>query len=179
MLAPMRYKSFVWPNNPKNYTVSFQRQTALHKVLYGDDILEDLGTSCRCMRGEGEFFGPEAYENFRKLAAVFQEDGPGVLFHPTWMTTSAYFTELSLKQEPRTDYVAYAFSFVESVGSTQMVQVDATASAAAEVYYTVCQGDSLWSIGSRYGLSTAELLALNPSLANANELQVGGKVRVA
>lgn len=175
----MRYKSFVWPNNPKSCTLSFQRQTALHKVLYGDDILEDLGTGCRCMRGEGEFFGPDAYETFRRLAAVFQEEGPGVLFHPTWMTTSAYFTELSLKQEPQTDYVAYSFCFVESRGSTQMTRVDTTARSLTEVYCTVGEGDSLWSIGARYDLTVAQLLELNPNLSNANELQVGGKVRVA
>jgi len=182
MLAPMRYKNFVWPNNPKNYTISFERQTAVHKIPYGAYVMEDLGRSCRCMRGEGEFFGPDAYENFKKLATVFYEDGPGTLFHPTWMTTSAYFTELKLRQEPQRDYVAYSFAFVEGFPSgdaARMRPVDAGASAGQEAaYYTVQGGDSLWRIAEDHGTTVAELLRLNPHISNANNITVGGKLRV-
>lgn len=180
MLAPMRYKSFVWPNNPKHYSISFERQTALHKIPHGTYILEDLGRSCRCMRGQGEFFGPEAYETFKKLANVFYEEGPGVLFHPTWMTTAAYFTQLQLTQEPRTDYVAYAFTFVEGVDEvSQMTLQQASASQPTqERYHTVSAGESLWSVAQQYGVQVSRLLALNPQLANANDLRAGEAVRV-
>lgn len=39
-----------------------------------------------------------------------------MLVHPVWQTASAYFTELTLTQEPRDDYVAYRFTFCEAPG---------------------------------------------------------------
>ena len=65
----------------------------------------------RVLRGEGVFAGEGAYEQFRKLAAVFQEDGPGLLVHPVWQTERARFASLQVTEEPLPDYVRYRFEF--------------------------------------------------------------------
>lgn len=186
MLAPMRYKNFTWPHNPKTYSIRYERQTALHKVPMGIYTMEDMGRTCRVMEGEGEFFGPDAYATFKKLASVFYEQGAGTLFHPVWMTTSAYFTALKLTQEPREDYVAYAFQFREGFdGYAPMTRIWENNAAAEEKqettatqYHTVVSGDTLWGIGVKYGKSVQELLKLNPEIANPNLIGVGQKVRV-
>lgn len=183
MLAPMRYKNFTWPHNPKTYSISYERQTAVHKVPMGIYTMEDLGRTCRVMRGEGEFFGPGAYDTFKKLATVFYDNGPGTLFHPVWMTTSAYFTDLRLTQEPREDYVAYAFAFREGFsgyGGMQKISPSAAEDVAEgeKTYHTVVSGDTLWAIGRKYGVTLAQILALNPEISNPNRIQVGQKVRV-
>ena len=49
----MRYKSFIWPNDPRTYTLSCQRQTALHKIPMGGFVVQDLGRTGTVMRGEG------------------------------------------------------------------------------------------------------------------------------
>lgn len=191
MLTAMRFRSFIWPNNPSRYTVSFARETALHKAPMGAYAMQDLGRTCRVMRGEGEFFGPDAYETFRQLAAEFYKAGPGLLVHPVWQTASAYFTKLELTQEPRRDYVAYAFEFRESwpsaAGLTKVEGSDGgsgtvtggtAAAAAGGKYHTVVLGDTLWGIGKTYGKTVAELVALNPQIANPNLIYVGQEVRV-
>lgn len=190
MLAPMRYKNFTWPHNPKTYSIGYERQTAVHKVPMGVYTIQDMGRTCRVMRGEGEFFGKDAYATFKKLATVFYDTGPGTLFHPVWMTTSAYFTELKLTQEPREDYVAYSFAFREGFtgyGGMEKVWepkkgIPAAASAAAQTtaaqYHTVVSGDTLWGIGVKYGKTVPELLKLNPDISNPNLIRVGQKVRV-
>lgn len=43
MLAPMRYKTFVWPHNPRTYTITYARDTAVHKVPMGVYTMQDLG----------------------------------------------------------------------------------------------------------------------------------------
>lgn len=191
MLTAMRFRSFIWPNNPSRYSVSFARETALHKAPMGAYAMQDLGRTCRVMRGEGEFFGPDAYETFRRLAAEFYKTGPGLLVHPVWQTASAYFTKLELTQEPRSDYVAYSFEFRESwpttAGLTRVEGSDsgtaagpaitADASAGAR-YHTVVLGDTLWDIGKAYGKTVSELVALNPQIANPNLIYVGQEVRV-
>ena len=112
-LASMRYKSFVWPHNPRVYSIEFERAMALNKIPFGRYVLQNLGLTRRVMRGEGEFQGADAYEQFKKLATVFYEETPGTLVHPLWDTTTAWLVELRLEQEPRPDYVKYSFTFWE------------------------------------------------------------------
>ena len=110
----MRYKDYVWPHNPRVYTIEYKRTMGARKVPFGRYHLQDLGPAQRVMRGEGEFVGEGAYGEFKKLATVFYAGGPGLLVHPVWQTSNAYFVELSLTQEPRADYVRYHFTFWES-----------------------------------------------------------------
>ena len=170
----MRYKSFIWPNDPRTYTLSCQRQTALHKIPMGGFVVQDLGRTGTVMRGEGEFFGAGAYDTFRRLLQVFQQQGPGLLLHPMWQTGRAYFTRLQLTQEPRSNYVAYAFEFCEASDGAQRAS-----GAQAKGYYVMQEADTLWSVAQRYDLSVRQLLAMNPEIANPNRVRAGQKVRIA
>lgn len=67
LLTPMRYKDYTWPHNPTTYSITYERQVALHKVPFGRYYMQDLGQSCRVMRGEGVFYGEGAYAEFKKL----------------------------------------------------------------------------------------------------------------
>lgn len=184
----MRYKDFVWPHNPRVYSIGFRRTMGADKVPFGRYALQDLGPEQRVMEGEGEFVGENAYQLFKQLATVFYDDGPGLLVHPVWQTSNAYFVELSLTQEPRADYVRYHFTFWESYDGhstgTRVTGGGQQESAAggggqAEQWYTVARGDTMWGIARRYGMSLTALVALNPQIKNPNLILVGQKVRVA
>ncbi len=180
-MEPMQFKSFVWPHNPRTYTIDFTRQTALQKIPMGEYNLQDLGRSCRQMHGEGEFYGPEAYDTFKALATVFYEGGPGVLIHPVWQTANAYLVELELRQEPRRDYVAYRFVFqecLEEVTGLKPVQPGSAVVPGAS-YHTAQVGETFWHIAAQYDLTYEELMALNPELRNPNLVLAGERVRVA
>ena len=164
-LAAMRYKDYVWPHNPRVYTIRYERSMGERKVPFGRYVLQDLGPAKRVMRGEGEFVGEGAYQEFKKLASVFYEDGPGLLVHPVWQTSNAFFVELSLKQEPRADYVRYTFAFWEGY--------------EGRVWHTVQRGETMWGIARDNGLSLTQLIALNPQIKNPNLILVGEKVRLA
>ncbi len=190
-LTPMRYKNYVWPHNPRVYTIDYQRVMAENKVPFGRCQLQDMGMTKRVMRGEGEFVGEDAYFQFGQLATVFYDDGPGLLVHPIWQTASAYFVELRVEQEPRPDYVRYSFVFWERfppyVTSIRRVEGSNTleetkkdnASGSQTQWHTVVRGDTLWKLANLYGLSLSELVALNPEIKNPNLIYVGQKVRVS
>jgi prophage DNA circulation protein len=196
-LTPMRYKTYTWPYNPKTYSIHYERKMAVHKIPFGRYALEDLGLTRRVMEGEGEFTGEGAYEEFKKLASVFYQSGPGALSHPVWQSAKAYFVNLELTQEPKKDYVRYAFTFWEDYDgdsaqltavtaspSTAAVSTGTTASAAettttaAAQYHRATQGETLWSIAADWGLSAGEILVLNTQLKNPNNVTVGTLVRV-
>lgn len=185
-LRPMQYKGFLWPHNPRTYTITYDRQVAVHKVPFGRYAMQDLGMTHRVMRGEGEFVGPEAYDTFRALASVFYEGGPGTLLHPVWQSAQVYFVALALTQEPRKDYVRYTFTFWETYsryrdtlapagasdeGSAPQTEGGTTAPGGRT--HTVVQGETLWGIAQAWGVTLGELLAKNPQLKNPNVIQPG------
>lgn len=189
-LTPMRFKNYVWPHNPATYTIRYQREVAVHKVPFGRYCMQDLDLGNRIMEGEGEFSGQGAYDEFRKLAVVFYDKGQGLLVHPVWMTTNAYFMALSLAQEPRPDYVRYTFEFWETFDGYDKFQIDqeasdrntaqqgGTAASGGSVYYTVVKGDTLWGIANRYGISLQTLIANNPQIKNPNLIYPGNQVKI-
>ena len=185
ILAPMRYRDFVWPHNPRVYSIDYERKMAVNKVPFGTYYLQDLGRSRRIMRGEGEFVGENAYAQFGQLANTFYEEGPGILVHPLWQTAKAYFVALRLEQEPRPDYVRYSFEFWEAIDtySGQVKGLSAPTAqsggqTAGEKRHTVAAGDTLWALANRYGLSLERLLELNPQIKNPNLIYPGDEVRV-
>ena len=189
LLTPMRYKDYIWPHNPATYSITFERQVALHKVPFGRYCMQDLGMGGRVMRGQGEFSGEDAYDEFKKLAAVFYEDGPGLLIHPLWQSSNAYFTALKLEQEPLPDYVRYSFEFRErydgyndsltSLGTSDGGTTQDTQQApetTPKTTYTVVSGDTLWGIAKRHNVALENLLRVNPGIKNPNLIHVGEKV---
>lgn len=185
-LMPMRYKDYIWPYNPATYSITYERQVAVHKVPFGRYYMQDLGMGCRVMRGQGEFAGEGAYDEFKKLATVFYGGGPGVLVHPVWQIANAYFTSLKLEQEPLPDFVRYSFEFRERYDgySEEMSALDAGGEAAAQTagsagqenVYTVVSGDTLWGIAHRYDVALEELLRANPGIKNPNLIRIGDRV---
>ena len=191
LLSPMRFKNFVWPHNPRVYSIAFERKRAAHKIPFGLHYLQSLGQTRRVLRGEGEFAGEDAYDTFKTLATVFYEETPGVLVHPVWMTTTAWFAALELRQAPRRDYVAYSFEFWEVEGgagtptlSTRPLEQPGTegggapAAGADAQYHVVVRGDTLWEIARRYGVALERVVELNPSIRNPNLIYPGQKVRL-
>ena len=185
MLLAMQYKTFVWANNPKSYTLSCERLTAAHKIPLGDYCVQDLGRSCTVLRGEGEFFGAGAYTQFRRLLEVFRSPGAGMLRHPVWQCSRAYFTRLELAQEPREEYVAYSFEFCDAGEEQAAPEVTALASQTADSAaenrartVTVRTGDTLWALCRTYNLTMQQMLAYNPQIRDPDLIYAGEELRI-
>lgn len=190
ILTPMRYKDYTWPHNPRVYSVERKRRLAVHPVPFGRCVIQELGGMYRILQGEGEFVGQGAYEQFRQLAAVFQQEGAGLLVHPVWQTERAWFVSLTVEEEPLPDYVRYRFEFWEDWtgydGGLREVETAVSTPAAEAVtaehgqqersVYTVRKGDTLWGIAKRYGVTLTALIAANPQIKNPNLIYPGDRV---
>lgn len=178
-LAPMRYKDYTWPHNPRVYEIGFSRSIVCRKVPFGAYVLQNMGRVCRVLRGEGEFVGEGAYNEFKKLATVFYDNRPGILVHPTWQEANAYFVSLKLREVPTENYVAYSFEFWESFDQygdvTEAGQYGYGEPGTS--YHVLKNGESFWSVAAKYG-GAVRLLQLNPNLRNINSLQPGTRLKI-
>lgn len=174
MLTAMQFDTFVWPHNPRIYSIGFSRSTVIHKLPFGTYTVEDLGRGARIMEGEGEFYGKDAYATFRRLASLFYRQMPGVLLHPLWQSSSVYFDMLKLMEEPQENYLRYAFRFVEAPTFSAV-----SAQQTAPSSLTLSAGDTLWSVAKQHGLTVQELLHRNPNYATCNDARTGEVVRLA
>lgn len=193
-LQPMRYKNYVWPHNPRSYSITYHRRLTAREVPYGYYVLQNLGQGMRVMKGSGEFVGEGAYEEFKRLATVYYDGGEGVLVHPCWQSAHVYFAALSLAQAPRPDYVLTPLNSGRAVicmnrscrkqQRAPRLHLGPSAgsgggrTAGQVCYHTVRKGETLWGIARRYGISLEVLLEWNPGIKNPNYITMGQKVRV-
>lgn len=167
MLASMRFKTYVWPHNPKTFETEYRRKIVQHRIPFSGIVSQNMGTDACVFRGEGEFAGQYAYKRFAELAAVFYEDTPGVLSHPLWPSANVYFTKLQLLQEPQEDYVRYSFEFEECLSGEKSPLGSEYITRATRI---VKPGETLGSIAAESNMSLSELIVLNPEIKNANML---------
>ena len=185
MLAPMQYRNFVWPNNPRVFEVEYRRTLHSYKLPFSGYVVQDLGLQNKIIRGEGEFVGSQAYESFRRLAALFEENKGGRLVHPVWPAMRAYFAKLSLRQEPKEDYISYSFEFWEYLGSSfseAAGAIDDTdygeplADISRVRYYSAGDNDTLRSIALSKGVELSVLQELNPDITSSDAVISYGRL---
>ena len=189
-LTPMRFKGYVWPHNPKNFEITERRRLAVNPVPFGKYTVMDMGVDQRVLKGEGEFVGENAYDEFLKLKEVFDEGTAGILVHPVWQSMRVWFSSLSIRQEPMADFVSYAFEFVaddviknddtsqESNGEIIEGGVPNGTVIGSPKTYTVRSGDTLWGIAMDHGMTLAQIIALNPQIKNPNLISIGQTVYI-
>lgn len=184
-LSPLKYKNYTWPSNPATYSLRFEKDIAVHNYPYTNiNEVDDLGMKPREVSGEGEFIGPGAYDEFKKLASVFYSKGAGPLIHPIWQIQQAIFTHLQAEQEPTPDYVKYSFSFIEDTREiVKEVKQDNQSKLKEQPkvnpkIYIVKKGDTMWAIAKRNGISLKTLVAKNPQIKNPNLIYPGNKINL-
>lgn len=180
MLSSMKYKDFVWPNNPKTFEAELNRSLRSFKYPFSGFEVQDLGPQYRIFKGEGEFIGPDAYDSFRRLAASFSEGGSGWLEHPVWPPVKVYFSKLRMKEEPKCDYLSYSFEFIECSSDTSLTgYTEGSFDPSKSRYISALENDSFAAIAERCSVTQAALRLHNPQIASGATLEKGQLVRVS
>ncbi len=109
----LSYKTFVWPQNPHTYKEEYIR-TPHYKTVDQVAYFEGMSDMKQVITGKGVFFGDDAFNQFKKLALLFEDGDAGNLEHPIWGIRYCYFTNLQLTQEPKNNYVSYTFEFTRA-----------------------------------------------------------------
>lgn len=110
----MTFQTFSWPENPEKLQHTYEREPVYTKDGDGNRVFAEMGAGTLVIQGSGVFWGENACSDFGKLIALFEAGSCGILHDPTWGDCNAYLTELELTQEPRSEYVAYRFTFTRA-----------------------------------------------------------------
>lgn len=110
-MANLKFKNFVWPQDPDEYTERVRRTPVYEETAEGGIHFTGLSGVKRTITGAGVFQGPEAVENWKALETLAAKPSTGDLVHPVWGTRNCYFTELEMTSQPRPDVIHYRFTF--------------------------------------------------------------------
>ena len=172
-MNPMRFRDYVWPQNPETVTVARKKELGSYRVPGAGNIVQDLGCAGRTVSGSGRFTGQDCAGEFEKLAAAFAEEGPGLLCLPGFQPFPAVFASLSMKGEGGPDSLNYEFAFEEDSSEK------AEESVVAFQRSVLCSGgETLWELAALYGSDVDSLLAANPGIEWPNNLPAGTEVAI-
>ena len=172
-MNPMRFRDYRWPQNPETVTVARKKALGSYRIPGAGDVVQDLGCAGRAVSGSGRFTGPDCLAEYGRLAAVFSEEGPGLLCLPGLRPFPAVFSSLSMKGEGGPDCLRYEFAFSEdSSGKAEESEVTILRTV-------VCSGgETLWELAAATGSNVDSLLAANPGIEWPNALSAGTEVAI-
>ncbi|MBQ2927660.1 MAG: DNA circularization N-terminal domain-containing protein [Oscillospiraceae bacterium] len=113
-MAHLRYRTFVWPQNPEVYQENASREAQYH-TKDGVTYFDGMGQMRRIITGKGCFVGEQAFQKFKELLLLMEDGTMGDLEHPVWGIRNCYFTGLELLQEPKDNFVSYQFAFTQAL----------------------------------------------------------------
>lgn len=171
-LDVMKFKNYIWPHNPSNIDISVKRNLKEFAIPFKGSVIQDYGREKRIVSGSGQFFGDNSIEQFNSLFTLFKQGGQGYLSLPGMDSFLAIFKELNLIELSMTNIVNYSFEFWEDLNFNSL-NLD-----IQNQFYTILDGDSLWTIASKFDISIETLLALNSNIKKPNQLVIGEKVRL-
>lgn len=110
----MKFDDFTWPNNPESLEVTYHHEVDVLPNGVGTWTMQHLGRMGRVIKGEGTFFGTNAYSSFQALAKKFTLATPCVLTIPQLENVNAMLTDLVLEAQEGDNILRYRFTFVET-----------------------------------------------------------------
>lgn len=154
-LVPMRFKGVEWRHNPKEIVFECDKNIKELSSPNGTSYIQNMGRKNMTICGTGELYGSDCLEQFDRLLSLFKQGGQGVLAIPKITPVFAVFESLKIKGMPKPDLLEYCFVFREVMEKKQSDNLS---------LYTAKEGECLWDISYKFGISVDKLVRLNPSV---------------
>ena len=161
----MSFRDFIFPVNPYIIRISHKRSVSDRKIPFSDDVVSDMGLNSRIIKGEGEFFGSSAENDFRRLREM-HEKGEGMLYVPSQKSVYAYFSELELIGRDIEGVIKYSFTFIESREKKSIKEASGMISDGRH---------SLWDYSYISGTDIETLIELNPDVKRPDDMIPAGR----
>ncbi len=169
ILSLMSFGDYHWLHNPLELKIENRKLSHSRLFPSKGQKLYLNGNECRVIKGKGELVGVDCIERFRELYRVFEKGEKRVLSIPLFGPVYARFTALEILGDTTPDLLTYSFEFTEE-NSFSSKEVKESCEAL--------EGDTLFDIAYREGLSVDTLVSLNPQIKRPDELSNGEQVKL-
>lgn len=168
-LVPMRFKGVQWHHNPRE--LSFECDKTINELQspYGKSYIQNAGRKNMKIKGTGELYGSDCLDQFDKLLELFKQGGQGVLAIPHITPIFAVFESIKIVGSPKPEVLTYSFVFREVMESKRGQNL---------VSCVTQNGENLWDISYKYGISIDTLVSLNTQIKRPDVVDDGSVVRL-
>lgn len=168
----MRFMGYTLNHNPHTIEVIDLANISQEVVPFTLPVVLNIGLSAVTVKGEGVFYGKNAFDQYLKLRSLYKKCEIGVLSLSGINPFNAYLGKLELKCTPKDDYVEYKFIFVEVPDA--MPKENST----APEFYIAGNDEDLWDISLKCDVPIETLVKLNPHIKNPCCLSAEEKIRI-
>ena len=168
----MRFMGYTLHHNPHTLQVTNTANVLQYNIPESVAITQNTGNRPIVVKGEGVFYGDNAFEQYMKLKALGENGKAGVLSVSDINPFFAYLSEIKLKCTPLDDYVEYSFTFIEAPNHAYKEN------STAPTQYTADENEDLWDISNKLGIAIETLTALNPQLKNTTDITEGDVITI-
>ena len=167
----MRFCGYDFHHNPA--TLKIESAGNIRELISPccESTSDHLGYRLRRISGEGELYGEDCIEQYRRLMSLHENGTAGLLTLPHMPSIYAFLKELQLIAQPRDNVLTYRFEFVEQLRRQ-------TPNRRSDYYETIVPGESLWDIAYRCHIAVDTLVGLNPQIEYIDSLEKGERVRL-
>lgn len=168
----LRFMGYTLHHNPHTLEVISSANISQYNIPDFTAVTQNTGNNPTVVKGEGIFYGENAFEQYMELKFISKSCKAGVLSVSGINPFCAYLSHIRLKCTPVDNYVEYAFTFTET--TDYLVEENST----APTKYTVQQGEDLWDISCKLDISIDTLIAFNSRLKNACDVSEGDVISI-
>lgn len=168
----MRFMGYTLHHNPHTLDVTNIANVIQQNIPHSWAITQNTGNSPIVVKGDGVFYGDNAFKQYMKLKAIEEKCEVGVLSVSGINPFYAFLSQLRLKCTPIDDYVEYSFMFVEAPNHNNKEN------STAPTQYTAEDNQNLWDIAFKLGVSVDDLIKLNPQLKNTSDISKGDVIKI-
>lgn len=167
----LRFMGYTLHHNPHTLQITNTANVSQYNIPQSLAITQNTGNSPIVVKGDGVFYGDNAFEQYMKLKSLGEKCKAGVLSVSDLNPFFAYLSQLKLNCTPLDDYVEYSFTFIQAPNHAYKEN------STAPTQYTV-ENEDLWDISYRLGISIETLIALNPQLKNTTDIKEGDVITI-
>jgi len=166
MNSLMKYKSFIWPRNPKEINITVENDIKDFYIPKAGSVLQNYRRRKRVISGTGEFFGEDCFSQYENLFEIFKNsNGSSYLVIPNIDPFPAVFKNLKLLGDPSPNVVTYSFTFWEDTKDIYKNEIN-----IIKNFHVTYGNESLWNISLKYNLNINDLLDLNSFIKDPKEI---------
>ena len=164
----MRFDGMTLHHNP--HTLYVSDSVTVDKEFNAElsAVVKQNGKNPTIVKGEGVFYGENAFEQYLKLKALCEKGSCGILSVSGIYPFYALLYDLKLTCKSIENVVEYVFYFVEVPYGKEI--------STFPQYCIVEENQDLWDISEKHGIAIEKLIACNPQISSLNSVSAGDKI---